>query len=327
MFLSIVIPIYNAATTVGRCLDSIWSQGLPQDDYEVICVDDCSTDNSIRVLMSFALDNPRLHVFQNSENLRAGGARNHGVRVAKGEYILFIDADDYFHPGSLKVAFDYQKNNKLDILVCDFARHSELTPNNTLIHNYHNHEVMSGREFMINNSLPYAPWKYIFKRDLMIDNGVYFAEKVSCEDVDWTHRIAFYANRMQYQPILLTHYILEESSQTGSEFRNYRTVFHRLMAGKRISKLTDLCITRAEVNHIIRVADSTFRNGIMFFNTLFINPRLKVEIIKECVPRTYRWSGVVKFASSHPYVYSVGSTLIAPIFKVLVIAKRKLLGR
>lgn len=327
MFLSIVIPIYNAKTTVNRCLESIWSQGLPQNDYEVICVDDCSTDNSIQVLTALAQEYPQLRVFRNYENIRAGGARNHGVCEAKGEYILFIDADDYFHPGSLKTAFDYQKDKKLDILVCDFARHSEQNPNNALIHNYQHHEIMTGREFMLNNSLPFAPWKYIFKRDLMIGNGVYFAEKVSCEDVDWTHKIALYANRMQYQSILLTHYILGESSQTGSEFRNYRTVFHRLMAGKRTAELIELCETREEANHIIRVAQSTFRNGLMFLNALFIDPRLKVKIIQECIKEPSQWNGVVGFAGLHPYVYSLGSTMIAPLFKGLVIAKRKLLGR
>lgn len=327
MFLSIVIPIYNAAGSVGRCLDSIWSQGLPEGDFEVICVDDGSSDGSSEVIKSIGKSHENLRLLLNPTNLRAGGARNHGVREARGEYVLFIDADDYFHPDSLKEAFEYQKQKRLDILMCDFARHTEQCPNNTLVHNFPYRQIMSGREFMVKNSLPFAPWKYIFRRSIMVDNEVFFAERVSCEDVDWTHKIAFFADTMQYCPLLLTHYILSETSQTGSEFRNYQTVFHRLLAGKRISELTALCATKEEVNHINRVAQSTLQNGVMFLNALAVNPALKVNIIKECIDSEGQWSGIVKFAAQHPYIYSWGSTLIAPLFKSLVVIKRKFLGR
>ncbi|MFI3296372.1 MAG: glycosyltransferase family A protein, partial [bacterium] len=101
MILSIVIPIYNGEKVVSTCLDSIWAQGVADDEYEVICVDDCSADDTYNFLLLAATARNNMQVLHNSENLRAGGARNYGVREAKGEYIIFIDADDYFHPGAL----------------------------------------------------------------------------------------------------------------------------------------------------------------------------------------------------------------------------------
>ena len=105
MFLSIIIPVYNGTKTIKRCLDSIWSQGLPENDYEVICVDDCSSDGSYEYIQKLSQLYPQLKLLKNSFNIRAGGARNHGVRCSSGEYILFIDSDDYFHPQSLNKSF------------------------------------------------------------------------------------------------------------------------------------------------------------------------------------------------------------------------------
>ncbi|MGM9795268.1 MAG: glycosyltransferase family 2 protein [Candidatus Aphodosoma sp.] len=327
VFLSIVIPVYNAADTISVCLDSIWSQSLNEDEYEVICVNDCSTDNSVAVITDIQQSHPNLRLLHNAENLRAGGARNHGVREAKGEYILFIDADDYFHKDSLKTVVKYQRTNHLDILVCDFARHTALDVNDNLVHNFKSQKVMSGREFLVVNSLPYAPWKYVFKRDLMMDNYIFFVEKLSCEDVDWSHKIAFFANSMQYQPILLTHYILMDSSQTSVEYKNANTVFHRLQAGKRVSELVTLCITEAEKRQILAVAKSTLKNGIIFINGLFISPRRKADIIKECVSSDVDWGRAMNFIRDNAFVYSCFSTIIALFFRTAVYCKRKFIGR
>ena len=110
MFLSIIIPVYNGAKHITNCLNSIWAQDMHTEDYEVICIDDCSTDNTVEVLNNISKGNNNLRVINNNSNCRAGGSRNHGVLEAKGEYIVFIDSDDYFHPGSLKEAVLYLQN-------------------------------------------------------------------------------------------------------------------------------------------------------------------------------------------------------------------------
>ena len=327
IFLSIIIPIHNGADSISHCLDSIWNQGLNDNEYEVICVNDCSTDKTVEVVSSIQLVHPNLRLLSNAENLRAGGSRNYGVREAKGEYILFIDADDYFHPDSLQTVVEYQKNNRLDILVCDFARHPLNKPNNILVHNFKSKKVMTGREFLVTNSLPFAPWKYVFKRDLMIANNVFFEERVSCEDVDWSHKIALYAQTMQYQPILLTHYVLTDTSQTSIEYKNPNTVFHRLQAGRRVCELLSLCNTTAEKRQIISVAESTLMNGIIFLNALIISPRKKTDVIKECVSPDICWGRELSTIRNYACFYATVSTIIAPLFRLAIQFKRKFIGR
>lgn len=327
MFLSIIIPVYNGTKTIKRCLDSIWSQSLPEDDYEVICVDDCSTDGSYDYILSLSEQHRQLRVLKNHINLRAGGARNHGVTHAAGKYILFIDADDYFHTGSVTEAYQYLKKCDLDILVCDFARHKDNTPNNELVHKFPSTAIMSGRQFLVTNSLPYAPWKYLFKRSIMIDNNIFFAEGVSCEDVDWSHKIAFFANKMQYQPILLTHYILLATSQTGSEYKNTSTVFYRLMAGKRVTDLMSLCHTPEEKMRIKAVAQETLLYGVIFLCGLMSSPKKKSLILKDCIDEKYNWRKELKFVRKNPYLYGLFSTLISPLFRFILFLKRSSFGR
>lgn len=327
IFLSIVIPVYNGEECIERCLNSIWSQPLMEEDYEVICVNDCSTDNTLQVIRRLQQGHPNLHVYENAGNLRAGGSRNHGVREARGEYILFIDADDYFHAGALKQVIDYQKAHRLDILVCDFARHTLSRPNDDLVHKFKSQQVMTGREFLVENSLPYAPWKYVFRKALMVDNRIFFEEKVSCEDVDWSHKIALFAQTMQYRPILLTHYILTDTSQTSEEYKKANTVFHRLMAGRRVAGLLPLCRTAQERERIGAVAKNTLKNGIVFLNGLIISPSRKAEMIRSCVSREVDWGREMNWVRDHPFLYGCLSTMIAPFFRVAIKIKRKYIGR
>ena len=325
-FLSIVIPVYNGAKVIDRCLNSIWEQGLDESIYEVICVNDCSNDNTAEIIKQNQLYHCNLRLLSNLYNKRAGGSRNYGVKEAQGKYIVFIDADDYFHPKSLLEVLNILKSQALDILVCDFARHTINCPNNILIHNFVSTEIMSGRKFMVVNSLPHAPWKYVFKRELMIDNNCFFEENVNCKDVDWTHKIVFYAKTMKYVPILLIHYILEPNSQTGSEFKKSMYVINKILCGYRTMQLVNLCNTEEEKNYIIRVAESVYIKGLIFFNTLSTSPIKKREIITHYII-TEKQSGLLGLATKYPTLYSLLSTFISPLFRSLLTARRYINGR
>ena len=328
MFLSIIIPVYNGAKNITNCLNSIWTQELCADDYEVICVDDCSTDNTVEVLNNISKEHNNLRIIKNDINRRAGGSRNHGVLEAKGEYIVFIDSDDYFHPGSLKEVILYLKNIPLDILVCDFAREEAGNPNITLIHNFPNKSIMDGRDFMLSNSLPYAPWKYIFKRSLMVDNNVFFEENVSAEDVDWTHKLALKAKRMQYKPLLLTHYILASQSQTANEYNNIRLITERMYAGLRLKNLASYYKQDNDVsNHINNIATTFFHKALIFLMVKFGKAKTKSQIIEKYIPKELYGNKLVDFASKHSYLFAHISNITSPFLKIALILKRNIKGR
>lgn len=111
MKLSTIIPVYNAEKYLNRCLDSILSQGI--DAQEIICVDDGSTDHSLAVLRNYEKTYQNIHVLT-QKNSYAGVARNNGLEIAKGEYIHFMDADDYVLPGAYARVYETAKIHSAD---------------------------------------------------------------------------------------------------------------------------------------------------------------------------------------------------------------------
>ena len=113
---SVVIPIYNAAEFLEECLDSVLQQSLT--DIEVICVDDGSPDNSLEILKKYEKQDARLRIIS-QPNQGAGAARNNGMANAKGEYLCFLDSDDFFDKDMLKEAYETAHACRADVCVYD----------------------------------------------------------------------------------------------------------------------------------------------------------------------------------------------------------------
>ena len=112
--MSVVIPVYCAEKTLIQCLNSICAQTLK--DFEIICVDDGSTDNSLDILNTYASKDRRFHILH-QENQGAGVARNLGLSYATGKYVVFLDADDYFMPRLLELAYKKAEATCSDIVL------------------------------------------------------------------------------------------------------------------------------------------------------------------------------------------------------------------
>ena len=99
VLISTIIPVFNAAEYLEQTLDSVLCQ-KNMDNIEIICVDDCSTDNSLEILKKYAKNDNRIKVITNEINRSAGACRNIGLEMAKGEYVHFLDADDWIEENS-----------------------------------------------------------------------------------------------------------------------------------------------------------------------------------------------------------------------------------
>ena len=98
---SIVVPVYNAANYLPKCIGSMINQSM--NEIEIVLIDDASTDETFKILSEYAIEDSRIKVFSNPKNLGCGATRNTGVEKAKGEYILFVDADDWIDFKSCEV--------------------------------------------------------------------------------------------------------------------------------------------------------------------------------------------------------------------------------
>lgn len=329
LFLSIVIPVYNGAGTISRCLDSIWIQGLNESEYEVICVNDCSTDDTVKVISDIQKSHPNLRLLHNEVNLRAGGSRNHGVREARGMYTLFIDADDYFDK-EMADAVRYLQGTNLDILMIGFAKEQSNTPSFTLVHHCSNQEILTGFEFLKKNMIPYGPCQYFFKRSLMLDNNIYFVEKVQCEDVDWSHRLAFSAKKMQFKPFLVSHVVLNDKSQTATEHTNLASVAAKFFAGYRMMFLRESGLQDESlecVEYLRMVGILYMKEGIKYMTAVYAPVSEKIKVIKGYIPMDNNLPFYMRMIRKYPLLFSFFSNMLVPFVVVTITIKRRFLGR
>jgi glycosyltransferase involved in cell wall biosynthesis len=124
MKLSIITPIYNVELYIEKCLLSILQQDLEPDQYEIICINDGSPDNSKEIALLYVGKYPNI-IFIDQENQGVSVARNRGLEIAKGDYIAFIDPDDMIHEGSLKHIIDRAYKDDIDVLYLDLQPYNE----------------------------------------------------------------------------------------------------------------------------------------------------------------------------------------------------------
>ena len=320
-FLSIIIPIYNGLQHgIQQCLDSIWGQSLNKETYEVICIDDCSTDGTRSWLKEQQKENCNLVVIENEKNIRQGGARNKGVRAARGKYICFIDQDDYYHKESITQVYNHLSKHDLEILIVDCAYQSPGKESNTLQHNFPHREIMTGDEQIERNSIPYAPWKFIFLRSLMVDYNHFFSENERIEDVDWVHKLTHYAKRTQYQPILLIHYNKSSISTTMTAFSSKEIIYSSLRLARRMNIMINTTFEHSSDNLknylkwlLGRECYFPIRSYFFFYDTCEHKVRHIINNISDIDIKHY---AIVRFAIKHPKIFSIVSNLISPLGKI-----------
>lgn len=121
---SIIVPVYNTEPYLVRCLDSLLAQSC--DLYEIICIDDGSTDGSLKILQKYAAKHKNIRLITQS-NSGVSSARNAGIEAAKGKYVMFVDSDDFVEPDMIETLYTYMQNNMPDWLLFQLRLYDETT--------------------------------------------------------------------------------------------------------------------------------------------------------------------------------------------------------
>lgn len=217
MLISFIIPAFNASGTIKRCLDSIYGLFVNQFDFEVIVIDDCSTDNTVEVAKDYALQHPNLVLLCQPENHRQGAARNRGVALAKGKYIVFVDSDDESSKGVI-CAVQLAEENGADMVAMRYSKvgnDGKIDGEVSLPYN----KMFTGKEMQ--TEFPFwgtAPWSYIYRKAFLDETNYLFAEDVLFEDSDFVNVHLFFAKRMMYcdECGYVMHYNAESTTHTIS---------------------------------------------------------------------------------------------------------------
>ena len=164
--LSIIIPVYNVEPYIAKCLDSCLHQDIPTDEYEIIVVNDGSPDNSVVIVKDYMQRYLNVRLV-NRDNGGLSAARNTGLKEAKGEYVWFVDSDDWIEPYVLKHLTDKAYKDKLDVLC--FNLQLAFPDGHTEHYNVSAEKecVYHGTDFICKVGMPPAAWAALYKHDFL----------------------------------------------------------------------------------------------------------------------------------------------------------------
>lgn len=217
MIVSIIVPVYNVEAYLKKCVHSLLAQDLRQDEYEVILVDDGSTDSCGAMCDAFAAAYGNIHVIH-QQNKGLSGARNTGLAAAAGEYIQFVDSDDFLSPDVLGALVGQMEDQNLDILRFNYQNvnmDGEVFEPNKYSKPFVDYSsgVCDGITFL-NERLGFACYacQFLVKASLLQQEGNGFKEGIYFEDVEWTPRILLQAGRVASTETVVYNYLFRSDS-------------------------------------------------------------------------------------------------------------------
>jgi len=224
---SVIVPVYNTAPYLHQCIDSIVNQTLK--DIEIILVDDCSTDESLAILKEYEAHDHRVKVLS-QENKGAGAARNAGLHIAKGKYLLFLDSDDYFELAMIEKMFECAEYLNTDIAVClyknidDTNGYVSRPQYNEIV--YRAKGVFSYKDIYKNKDCQFDffkgwAWDKLFKRNFIAGLGIEFQEISHSNDGAFVFTAMYAARRITIlRETLVTHRINRKGSIETTHEKN-----------------------------------------------------------------------------------------------------------
>ena len=298
--ISIIIPVYNVEKYLRECLDSCVNQTL--EDIEIICVDDASPDNSIKVLEEYQQKDPRIKIFRHEINKNLGAARNTGVVNATGEYVWFVDSDDYIDTKACQILYDAIKDFDVDMLCFSALQFVDTDEYRRFVYHIYYHQGVQINKIyhpktnwkgITFSNLNVTAWSYIIKSSVI--QKFKFRENVWHEDADFT-------------PILL-------ASVDSFCYIPYTAYFYRITNGS----ITKSAMTQKRLEDLIKVLESM--DKFVYDNKIAKNHFLYNQLVAEI----YRVSNTIRsFTAIKPNNSSILTNVQNKYYAALTKYKRLL---
>lgn len=212
--ISVVIPIYNAEKYIKRCLESVMAQTY--EDIEIILVNDGSIDSSYKLCEEISERDKRIRII-NQENMGVSVARNQGLEDCKGEYVIFVDSDDYLKSNMIEVLYKNIRINEADYVICDYITVKEgLLIESEQVIDYGSYKDTEIKEIIRNmiggGKLFSSVWRGIYKKDIIIDNHIEFKQMKFAEDMLFNFEYLLNCNKVTVIDDKLYFYVENSSS-------------------------------------------------------------------------------------------------------------------
>ena len=215
---SVIVPFYNVEGYIEKCLDTLVNQTL--EDIEIILVNDGSKDNSILIAKKFLENYPKKIVYLEKENGGLSDARNFGIPYAKGEYIAFLDSDDYVEKNMYEEMYNLAKKENSDMVQCNFYW-EYIDKNKKKIGDM---QKYSNKKELITRGRVEA-WNKLIKREILENEEIRFPKGLRYEDVEFTYKLAPYLEKVSFIDKPFIHYIQRQNSISNSQNERTAEIF------------------------------------------------------------------------------------------------------
>jgi glycosyltransferase involved in cell wall biosynthesis len=236
MKLSIILPVYNVEKYITKCIDSLLNQDLKITDYEIIVVSDGSKDKSEEIVKSYCDIYNNIHLYI-QKNCGVGSARNNGLKRAKGNYVYFLDPDDFLAPNVLAKLVSTSIENKLDVMTFDYTYFKDAKSEYNLYHHSNqNNELISlskiveGEDYIANIKLHSYVWLFFIKREFINNLDLKFIEGRWMEDAVFSLKLFLEAKYVAHYNLDAHRYrITPGTAMTSKEPSHYLKIIRDLI--------------------------------------------------------------------------------------------------
>lgn len=200
---SVIVPIYNVEKYLEKCINSLLSQTL--EDIQIILVNDGSKDNSGNIAKEYEKNNKDRVIYVEKENGGLSDARNYGLKYATGDFIAFLDSDDYIEKNAYEEMYNKAIEENADYVECDFIWEF---PNKIRVDKQYPYK--NKKEML--SFVRVVAWNKLIKRQLITDNNLEFPKGLRYEDVEFTYKLIPFVNKFAYVDKPFIHYVQREGS-------------------------------------------------------------------------------------------------------------------
>ena len=200
---SVIVPIYNVEKYLEKCINSLLSQTL--EDIQIILVNDGSKDNSGNIAREYEKNNKNRIIYVEKENGGLSDARNYGLKYATGDFIAFLDSDDYIEKNAYEEMYNKAIEENADYVECDFIWEF---PNKIRVDKQYPYK--NKKEML--SFVRVVAWNKLIKRQLITDNNLEFPKGLRYEDVEFTYKLIPFVNKFAYVDKPFIHYVQREGS-------------------------------------------------------------------------------------------------------------------
>lgn len=282
LLLSIIVPIYNVEQYLERCVKSLVNQDITHDSYEIILVNDGSTDRSGEIARNLASQYENICLIE-QENRGLSGARNTGLHVAKGKYVMFVDSDDYVEEMMLNGLLDVITKQGLDMLLYKASVDKDGVKIGSFGHQQRADEhIYEGISLLMKGKALTSVWLIIYLRQMLKTAGIFFTEGILHEDIDFNLRAFPVAKKVMFLDVDFYHYCVNPDSITRTKDIERRKKLHKgeFDVAQNIKKHAKTCVDKPIAEYYLCLISSMLFGAML---ELYLDDLLQERDKRECV--------------------------------------------